>query len=334
MKTKNLKVRNVGIDEINKHLAFVEKNRKIVYKQLPIKPKDYYSNTCALIEDNPVKFKLTYADGSQVCTYVCRKDGDIDPDGINGSDALRSLGHYTKIPRIENKKGYVSRPFTYTNPKYEGKRLYNCWGYDVNKCYRWAMLQPMPDTSVKPRSGIIKEGKEIGFRLDPDEDNFIMIRSGQSDHIFPVLPESPFKRFIERWSKEKDTAKGKRIINSLSGVLKYTNFFLRAAIVSYARQRMEALIDENTVYCNTDSIVSLVERPDLQISDQVGDFKIEHTGSFVFKDSIYQWNFDLPSWKGVSKARFPKHFDLEVDTVPPLVMPYYYNVFKNRILKR
>lgn len=327
--TKNKRVRNIDIKEMNQHLKFVHNYRKISYNVNP----PFYSQLWAKIEDNPVTLKLTYSRGGFCCTYVCRKDGTVLVDGISGAATLKSLGSYAKVPRIENKEGYVSRPFTYTNKEYEGKRVENCIGYDVNKCYRWAMLQPMPDTSVKPRAGTIKVGEEIGFALDIDEDNFIMKREGYSNFIFPIDKNNPFKGFVERWSKEPNKAKAKGIINSLTGQLKYTNYYLRAAIVSYARQRMESLIDENTLYCNTDSIVSMKPRDDLKVSDEVGDFKIEHKGSFVFKASTYQWNYETPSWKGVSKSRFSKHFDLVTDDIPPLVMPYTYDYIKKRIVK-
>ena len=329
-KVKSLRVRNISVEEMNKHLKFVHNYRKIMYEDIP----PVYSQLWARIEDNPVNFKLTYSRGGVTCTYVCRKDGTIKPDGISGAATLKSLGHYTKIPRIENKQGYTSRPFTYINDKYEGIRQYHCYGYDVNKCYRWAMLQPMPDTSVKPRAGTINVGKELGFALDIDEDNFIMKKEGYSNWIFPLI-ESPFKAFVEHWSKEKDKAKSKGVINSLTGQLKYTNYYLRAAIVSYARQRMESLIDENTLYCNTDSIVSLKERLDLPLSDdKIGYFRKEHDDqSFVYIGSVYQWDFEKPSWKGVSESRFNEKYDLETDEIPDNIMPYDYNYDKKRIVK-
>lgn len=336
--SKNFRVRNVTPEEMNEHLKFVECFRKISYGELIRNDRidierDMFSNTNALIQDNPVIFKLTYSRGGECCTYQCRKDGTVQPDNMRGSDALRSLGFYYKVPRIENKHDYTSKPLSYVNPLYEGRRIQNCIGYDVNKCYRWAMLQPMPDTSVPPRCGTIQKGSELGFFLDAEEDNFIMIYEGYSNWIFPILNDNPFQKFIERWSKEKDVQKSKGIINSLSGVLKHTNYYLRAAIVSYARHRMESLIDENTLLCNTDSIVSLCPRPDLPVSDNIGDFKIEHEGSFVYRGTVYQWNYEVPVWRGISKARFGKHYDLEKDGVPEMKMPYYYDQERNRIRK-
>ena len=51
-----------------------------------------------------------------------------------------------------------------------------------------------------------------------------MKKEGYSNWIFPLI-ESPFKAFVEHWSKEKDKAKSKGVINSLTGQLKYTNYF-------------------------------------------------------------------------------------------------------------
>ena len=46
-------------------------------------------------------------------------------------------------------------------------------------------------------------------------------------------------------------------------------------------------MDENTLFSNTDSIVSLVPRSDLKISDNIGDFKIEHQGDFIYLDAYH-----------------------------------------------
>jgi len=49
-------------------------------------------------------------------------------------------------------------------------------------------------------------------------------------------------------------------------------------ITSRARLRLHSFADSNTIYMDTDSIHSRVERPDIPISQELGDFKLEVEG--------------------------------------------------------
>ena len=66
-------------------------------------------------------------------------------------------------------------------------------------------------------------------------------------------------------------------------------------VLYHAKMYIQRFIDEDTVYCNVDSIVSLKKRSDLPISDNIGDFKFEHDGDdFKFKQvAIYQWGDEV-----------------------------------------
>ena len=48
---------------------------------------------------------------------------------------------------------------------------------------------------------------------------------------------------------------------------------------------MESIRDENTLLSVTDSIVSLTERPDLIIGDDLGQFKKEYVGGINFNQT-------------------------------------------------
>ena len=172
------------------------------------------------------------------------------------------------------------------NEKYEGTRNYAI-GYDLNSSYSFAMLKDMPDTSKKPKTGFIKKG-EIGFDFEGKP-----IFEGWSLWVFPLM-ESPFKKFVNRWYEEKKNAKTKQqkakakgMLNYSVGYLQRVNPFLRSTIIYYANKMIKDLVDENTLYCNTDSLVSLVPRNDLNIGTNIGEFKVEHEGQFAFRGFNY-----------------------------------------------
>ena len=71
--------------------------------------------------------------------------------------------------------------------------------------------------------------------------------------------------------------KMKQILNYSIGYIRRKNPFVHSCILSRARYYIEDLIDENTLYSNTDSIVSLGRRVDLdkKLGHNIGDFKIK-----------------------------------------------------------
>ena len=189
--------------------------------------------------------------------------------------------------------------FSYTNDEYKLKNL-KCYSYDLNSAYSFAMLKPMPDTSNPRFNSIVGKG-EIGFRkgslLIP-----VVTEGKYADVVFKLV-ESPYKDFVYKYFilKEnephgsKERAKYKEILNMATGLLHRYNIFHRLMVLYYAKIYIQKFIDENTVYCNVDSIVSLTERNDLPISNKIGEFKLEHNGDmFKFKQvAIYQWDNEV-----------------------------------------
>ncbi len=188
--------------------------------------------------------------------------------------------------------------FSYINDKYILKKI-KCYSYDLNSAYSFAMLKPMPDTNSPKFNAIVGPG-EIGFRknslLIP-----VVTEGKYADVVFKLV-ESPYKDFVYKYfnlkEKEphgsKERAKYKEILNMASGLLHRYNIFHRLMVLYYAKIYIQQFMDENTVYCNVDSIVSLTERNDLPISNNIGEFKLEHNGDiFKFKQvAIYQWCYD------------------------------------------
>ena len=198
--------------------------------------------------------------------------------------------------------------FSYTNDKYKLKKL-KCYSYDLNSAYSFSMLKPMPDTDHPKFDTIVGPG-EIGFR----KNSILAPVVGEGRHADVVfkLVESPYKDFVYKYYNLKENepngsqkrAYYKLILNIISGLLHRYNIFHRLMVLYYAKMYIQQFIDENTVYCNVDSIVSTKERNDLPISNKIGEFKLEHNGdTFKFKQvAIYQWK-DEVHYSGIpSKA--------------------------------
>ena len=314
---------------MNKHLKYVYQYRDIQYREkLSI---ETFSNK-AFIEDFVVNFQLTYKKGSEAITYICRKDGMKNDQHIKGIEAYRILSHYYKVPKMDEKYcgkadmgGLSASPLLWFNEKYNKTKQY-AYGYDMNSAYATAMIEDMPDTSVPMRSGYIVKGKEIGFKemLNPKTNNMttmlVPMYEGFSQYIFPLM-ESPFKKFVEVWFGEKSKKKGKEKTKAKNvlvysvGYLQLTNPFLRATIIGKCNDWIESLIDEDTLFCNTDSIVSL--KPlDLKIGKGLGEWKLEHKGYVAYKDYSYQWDDGKLSYRSIPRSWFPKDWDILKDDVP------------------
>ena len=323
----------VDFKTMNQHLKYCYNNRQILFRA---KEKNETFGIKAFIEDCEVQFKLTYRRGSKPCTYIFRKDGDTS-QVIDGGEAFRILSLYYKVPHVDEKYcgrydegGMSASPWLYKNDKYEGTRN-KAYSYDLNSAYSFGMLQKMPDTSKEPQAKQIIEGKEIGFKEvpkphDPNNVMLVPMYKGYSLYTFPLI-ESPFKKFVETWYNKKlnpDTKnKAKGVLNSSIGYLQKVNPFLRATIIGYCNEFIKSKMDENTLYCNTDSLVSLVKRDDFKIGTNIGEWKIDHEGLFAYKKYNYQWDFEKPHYRGKSRNWFKDGYDLLKD--PP---PTYGNIYK------
>ena len=318
----------VSIDEFNEHLKFCNDFREIIYRPAPFKTKEHIQYK-AYIEIEDIAINLTYKnDEKRNITYFTRLDGQI-PDERSGQEAFRIMSNYYKVPRVNFPKPFSASGFLYKNDKFENKRYDNCFGYDINSSYSWGLLQDMPDTSVPIRYFDELRDNEIG--LDSD---YNVVLTGFASMIWPKI-KSPFKKFVEHWYNIKKTApkdsaerqKAKNIMNLAVGYLQRVNPILRTFVLSYANERIKSFVDENTLYSNTDSIVSLVQRPDIEehLSDEIGDWKLEHQGDFAFKGFCYQWNYNAPSYRGISKAWFKPEYDILKDELPKRGNKYYFN---------
>lgn len=338
---KRKKEKIVSIKEMNKILSYISKNYLLIDGE---KAKPNFIRF-AYYENNQVNFKVTFRKGADVCTYMCRKDGDRKLQSIKGQDAFRILkqylGHDDKFDLRKSDKidiwkkllGWddkdkkflaTAKPFMYYNEKYENQRL-RAYSYDMNSSYSNGMLQDMPDTSQEPRiNDVIKNNHELGFYMRENELICTEEIGKKCKFIFQKI-ESPFKRFIEVWYQRKKAAakdtiekqKAKDILNFSVGYYQKVNPFIRSRIISYANKVIKDCMDDNTLYCNTDCIVSLVPKKNLEIGDNIGQFKEESKGKmFAYKGFEYQWDLKAPTYRSVAKKWFPKGWDLLKDEIP------------------
>lgn len=312
----------VDWDTMNEHLAFVERFRNVEYRRID---RDERLGLGAYIYNSTVTFEVAYKRGGFGAHYVCRKDSNEPTQRITGGEAYRILSMYVKIPEYSDYVGTCTA-LMWKDKAYEMKRV-RAWAYDKNSAFAEAMLTPMPDVwEHKPHRGIVKDG-EIGFtNLDEDGNDTYLhtVKTGEfARYIFPAI-ESPFNRFVETWYKKKRDAKSKaekdkakQVLCFAVGYLQRVNPFLRSAIISACNDSIRGFIDENTIYCNTDEIVSLVPRPDLIIGKELGEWKLEHEGEmFASRGFNYQWGNNTPTYRGVPKTWFKPGWDIIKDSIP------------------
>ena len=185
-----------------------------------------------------------------------------------------------------------------------------CWSYDINSSYPAALLKPMPDTTKEPYMYARIKENQIGF----DDNGAVTTDLGvKMKYVFDLMP-SPFTEYVLENYEAKKQAKSKEEklyyksrLNYLNGLLARHNIFLYNTVLYYAARKIRSYLDEYSVYCNVDSIVSTVERPDIEIGNGIGQFKIEHINQ-KFKylsPGIYQWEDECGNkdihYKGLEK---------------------------------
>lgn len=330
---KRKTIRYVDVEEMKELLEYARKYRFVIFGP-PELPLMLY----AYVEDTMSYVRLTMKYNEKACTWIFRKDLVDCREQITGMDAytelakdyVRATGE--KIPLIEEPVGSARALLSFRNDTNQKRMKAIC--YDQNSAYAIAMTKPMPDTRHLIGEYRKVQDGEIGFRdleLAPVEGwtfnttpclQMVLPGEGTAEKIFPSMP-SPFTAFSQRWfirKLEGDTPqmrhKAKQMLVFSVGYLQRKNPYLRAAVVEYANKSIRSVIDKNTIYCNTDSIVSLEERPDLNIGEYLGQFKIEHQGDFAHVGFNYQWNLDKPSYRGIPNSWFPEDWDILKDPSP------------------
>lgn len=229
--------------------------------------------------------------GAVNSAFFSKCDVDIITDQYGYKKSYNSLG----IEHISWNYG-VAYGYSYTSP-YDTRRWLKCWSYDVNSAFAYGMLNPMPDTARGPKNGLVVSPGEMGFYIRGGATTEV---GAEADIVFPLMP-SPFVDYVNyHYEKKKNAAdaiirrKEKDFLNIPTGLLCKKNIFLRNAIIYYSNEYIKSFIDDDTVYCNVDCIVSKKPRDDIPIGIELGQFKAEHINdNFKYiQNCQYQWNTD------------------------------------------
>lgn len=301
------------------HVVYIEINQHEFNKHLEICEKTLFVNRYGKYQDfitdevgakyfksGNSKIYLSYKLGGKWNNFMTDLTKIYEEDFEDKVvDPSRAYGLFKRFVKFEDQLNIpinVVSPFTYKNPKYINNRYYNCIGYDMNK----ARLSACKD--------LVIPDKYIGFGIKPKENEVGFIFDGKPiygpsnitcDYVFTCKVNEGLNKWYDYVVKKipENPAYWKKVHNYSVGMLRRHNIFIYNCILFKETERMKSLIDENSLWSTTDSIVSLKERPDLKISNEVGDFKIEHQGDFAYTESGYQWNMDVPKIKGLSKGK-------------------------------
>ena len=216
----------------------------------------------------------------------------------------RANGFYRHIKSLtftqEHKKEFygTETQFCYYREDTQNQLLHNVYIYDINSAFPAVFKYgKYPITDNELGGGIVEED-EVGFITNAEHQLKLVKPGGFALYRFKM----GYSAKLQKWAwdnfnkknlyksqgKTKEAAELKLAINSALGVISNHNIFLRCYITDTLYQNMEALVDENTLIANTDSIISLVPRPDLEIGKGLGQFKVEYENvDFIHEGNGY-----------------------------------------------
>lgn len=296
------------------------------------------------LKDTKLEITTRYYDYGVPTTYIF----DLNNDDIfikSGLDCFKEFNRAYKVPRADkynidrlnrykntenNKYVCSASPILDYNRKYEKQLLENCYEYDLNSAYANTLLRKIPDLEnpviAKWPKQIKVNKNEVGFVLD---DTLSIVNSGYMADIKFKLIDTPkkLKDFLIRWYNRKKNSTGnekleaKAMLNLPIGYCQRYNPFLRSYVVNTCNKVIKDLIDENTLFWNTDAIFSKVRRPELEIGNEIGQFKEIKCDKLVYVGNVYQINDEDPTYRGISKTWF-KSFEKEYGRKYDLLKDY------------
>ena len=361
-------VKYISFTEMNDILKYIKLN-KSVYLHKKRDDESFLPSKC-WIDVEPRNMTVLYKDDTGKARHYAfdLAEGNTH-NKINPGVAIATLGKYYKIPEIrelypeiaylcqpadcideKGRSGMKVEPLLMFNRKFEYKRTY-AYCYDMNSAYSWAMLQDMPDTSHGLRVNDVVGDNEIGFYRYKGENingditsSYILVQPGNYAHfIFPRM-KSPFGRFVDTWYNKKVNAKdaeeklkAKEMLNYCIGCLQNHNPFIRCAIVNYCNNRIIDIIAKERkkgndfLYANTDCVTLTKPIDYLQIGNDVGEWKLKE-GYFAFRGCNYQWDLDIPTYRGVPKKWFPEGWDILKCPLPKSNNNYVFDAERMEII--
>ena len=290
-------------------------------------------STYMIIELKDTKLEITtryydkYFKYGTPCTYIFDLNGD-DIFSQSGLDCFKEFSKAHKIPKAEeydndnlnrwidpetNKYACSASPILGFNKKYEKRKLTDCYEYDLNSAYAATLLKKIPDLDNPTFAEwpyLIKVGKdEVGFMIN---DNMTMVEAGGMADVKFKLIDTPdkLKAFLNKWYKIKKNSQGiekltaKAMLNLPIGYCQRYNPFLRSYVVNTCNKVIKGLIDDETLFWNTDAIFTLNRRPELELGLEIGQFKEIKCDTLCYVGNVYQINDEDPTYRGISKAWF------------------------------
>lgn len=309
----------VNLEQMKEILAYVKEYFNYSYSK---PPTDRRIKAEVYIDDCPKNLKVTgrYINSVKLTTYIFSKDGkevELEP---SVSDTYREMikkteDYHDLIKDDGYMDNFTSSPLLFSDYRYFYKpQEVIC--YDTNLTYFYLLGQDFPDTRQPKGKGLVRP-REIGFRISgrviqgndgKQRSQLILVNPGDyADFRYPKRP-SPFKRYVNYKLEElklvknkEERSKVKSSINKSVGNLQHHNPIWRAWIVESGNKRIKSLMDKNTIYANTDCVVSLIPRPDIPVSDKIGEFKIEHQGKCTIEGMTITWEDGTDNRRGVPK---------------------------------
>lgn len=309
----------VNLEQMKEILAYVKEYFNYSYSK---PPTDKRIKAEVYIDDCPKNLKVTgrYINSVKLTTYIFSKDGleaELEP---SVSETYREMVKKTEdyhdlLKEDSYMNNFTSSPLLFSDYRYFYKTQ-EVICYDTNLTYFYLLGQDFPDTRQPRGRGIVRP-REIGFRISgrvvqgndgTQRSQLILVNPGDyADFRYPKRP-SPFKRYIDYKLKQlelvkdkEERSKVKSSINKSVGNLQHHNPIWRAWIVESGNKRIKSLMDKNTIYANTDCVVSLVPRPDIPVSDKIGEFKIEHQGKCTIDGMTITWEDGTDNRRGAPK---------------------------------
>lgn len=296
------------------------------------------------IDEGKIRLNITIKMGGEACTYTFFLAETSRQPVTTGARAYSLLARMSSIKIPTAECSLTSAGVLWKNRRFDGKRV-RAWSYDLNSSFPFQMMKPMPDTRFMRMND--KVGKnEIGFYegFNPYDSTpldcrreYLQIEEIEGKRAKWVCPlmESPFKKFVRTYYRRKEFAQSKEeremakeTMNFAIGFLQRKNPFMRATIIGRSNKYITSFIDRETLYCNTDCIVSSRPRKDLEAlcGEELGQFKQEHTNEpFAWGKGVmnYQWGKNPPISRGVPKAWYEgfreakgRCFDIIRDDMP------------------
>ena len=308
------------------------------------------------LKDTKLEITTRYYDFGTPCTYIFDLNGE-DIFKQSGLDCFKEFSKAYKIPKAKDyglkaldkyldpeSAKYVcsARPILGYNEKYEKQLLKDCYEYDLNSAYANTILEKIPDLNNPisanwPDQIKVKKG-EIGFVLD---DELSMVKPGFMADVKFKLMETPnkLKDFLLKWYGIKKASTGnakleaKAMLNLPIGYCQRINPFLRSYVVSSCNEAIKRLIDDDTLFWNTDAIFSLKRRPELELGAEIGQFKEIRCDTLSYVGNVYQINGEDPTYRGISKSwfkafekKYGRKYDLLKDYKVKVEKINYYNL--------